>query len=90
MIVQTEKLIAEAEEEVKILMSQVRLIPANLLKIEIAHLKLRVEAMKMANIDIVIHGLQLEIKLLSDKLKNEIHLLGFKPQSNATPDMILI
>ena len=83
MIAEAEKVISEAEEEVKILMSHVGLIPANLLKIEIAHLKLKVEAMKMANIDIVIHGLQLEIKLLSDKLKNEIHLLGFKSQSNA-------
>ena len=83
-IAQAESLLADANEEVRILLSVGRLIPADLLKREISHLQTRVQALKDANTEVVIRGLELDIKVLSVKLNADIHLLGFKP-SSTTP-----
>ena len=77
-------MLADANEEVRILLSVGRLIPADLLKREISHLQTRVQALKDANTEVVIKGLELDIKLLSVKLNTDIHLFGFRP-SSTTP-----
>ena len=85
MIAQAEKLIANANEEYRILMGNGRYIPANLLKFEISQLKSRVEALRMATMGVV-RGLELDIKLLSVKLNTDIHTFGFNPSISVTTE----
>ena len=84
MISQTERLIEDANEEYKILMGNGRYIPANLLKFEISQLKSRVEALRIATIDIVIRGLELDIKTLSIRLNTDIYKFKFMPNTFVT------